>query len=92
MGTSACPPWTGNQRNWADGRAGLESGVGFPEPSTGSAGVAFGRIEEAVVTGHRTGRGARFGVSADNVLEVLWRAGVAIRPRRGGPVPRRRIT
>jgi hypothetical protein len=31
------------------------------------------------------GLAERFGVSADNVLKVLRRSGVVIRPRRGGP-------
>jgi hypothetical protein len=32
----------------------------------------------------------RFGVSADTVLKILRRAGLAIRPRRGGPRAARR--
>jgi hypothetical protein len=49
--------------------------------------VEAARLYEA---GWSSGRLAeRFGVSADNVLKVLRRTGVAIRPRQGGPSTKR---
>jgi DNA-directed RNA polymerase specialized sigma24 family protein len=52
--------------------------------------VEAARLYEA---GWSSGRLAeRFGVSADNVLKVLRRTGVAIRPRRGGPSMNRQST
>ena len=55
---------------------GLDEGQAQQAADLYEAGWSSGRLAE------------RFEVSADNVLKVLRQAGVAIRPRRGGPARR----